>query len=281
MVPLPVQGVRVAKTAEAAFTSPDRVRDVIHDFSADGFRALRPKREGGRPQAFTPPGRREIKKIAKSGPAEHDLPSSPWSPARPADRPVAEGAVDEIGHEGFRSLLREEAVSFRRLKTRKASKDPDRTARKVRVEHLYVIADGEAIPEGARSRPLHGWIRTVRPPSSPRPPVDRARRQAHGSDEGPGRGGVRPALARMGPGICSPSTSWARTSSAGTSRRPRTGRSVLGSAATRAVPLRSTCASPSSAATSPRTWPRNASAERRAGRRLTASGSPAPRPGSA
>ena len=34
---------------------------------------------------------REIKKIARSKPAEHGLSFSPWSPAKPADFLVAEG----------------------------------------------------------------------------------------------------------------------------------------------------------------------------------------------
>ncbi|CAM5678997.1 hypothetical protein SHIRM173S_12390 [Streptomyces hirsutus] len=78
MVLLSAQGMPVAKIAEVTFTSPDRVRDVIHDFNADGFQALYPKYKGGRPRTFTLPERREIKKISKSRPAEHGLPFSAW-----------------------------------------------------------------------------------------------------------------------------------------------------------------------------------------------------------
>ena len=81
----------VAKIAEVTFTSADRVRDVIHNFNADGFEALYPKYKGGRPRTFTLPERREIKKIAKSKPAEHGLPFSTWSLAKLADFLVAEG----------------------------------------------------------------------------------------------------------------------------------------------------------------------------------------------
>ena len=86
------------------FTSPDRVRDVIHNFNDDGFASLYPKYSGGRPRTFTLPERREIKKIAKSKPAEHGLPFSTWSLAKLADFLVAEGVVDDISHEGPRSL---------------------------------------------------------------------------------------------------------------------------------------------------------------------------------
>ena len=37
---------------------------------------------------------------------------------------MAEGVVDDISHEGLRALLREEGVTFQRLKTWKASKAP-------------------------------------------------------------------------------------------------------------------------------------------------------------
>jgi hypothetical protein len=57
---------------------------------------------------FTLAQRREIKKIAKSRPAEHGLPFSRWSLAW------------------------------------KQSTDPDYAAKKARVEHLYALADGEA-----------------------------------------------------------------------------------------------------------------------------------------
>src|SRR3954452_10296285 len=112
MVLLSAQGMNVAKVAEVTFTSADRVRDVIHNFNAVGFDALYPKYKGGRPRTFTLPERREIKKIAKSKPAELGLPFSIWSLAKLADFLVAEGVVDDISHEGLRVLLCEEGVSF-------------------------------------------------------------------------------------------------------------------------------------------------------------------------
>ncbi len=124
MVLLSAQHMPVAKIAEVTFTSADRVRDVIHNSNADGSDSLYPKYRGGRPRTSTLPERREIKKIAKSKPAEHGLPFSTWSLARLADFLVAEGVVDDISHEGLRILLREEGVSFQRVKTWKTSRDP-------------------------------------------------------------------------------------------------------------------------------------------------------------
>jgi transposase len=154
MVLLSAQKMSVGKIAEVTFTSEDRVRDVIHNFNADGFDSLYPKYAGGRPRTFNLPERREIKKIAKSKPVEHGLPFSTWSLSKLADFLVAEGVVDDISHEGLRVLLRDEGVSFQRIKTWKTSKDPDYAVKKARVEHLYAIADGEVIPEpGERGQP--------------------------------------------------------------------------------------------------------------------------------
>ena len=47
------QGMDVAQIAPLAFTSEDRVREVIHNFNADGFDSLYPRYAGGRPPTFT------------------------------------------------------------------------------------------------------------------------------------------------------------------------------------------------------------------------------------
>lgn len=144
---LSAQGMPVAKIAEVTFTRADRVRDVIHNFNGDGFESLYPKYKGGWPRTFTLPERREIKKIAKSRPAEHGLPFSTRSLAKPADLLLAEGVVDDIGHEG---PAHPAPQGRRHLSTREdleASRAPDYAAKKARVEHLYAVADGEVIPE--------------------------------------------------------------------------------------------------------------------------------------
>src|ERR1700751_1424409 len=146
MVLLSAQGMDVPAITKVAFTTEDRVRDVIRNFNADGFSSLYPRYKGGRPPKFTLPQRREVKKIAKSRPAEHGLPFSTWSLSKLAEFLVAEGVVDDISHEGLHVLLREEGVTFQRLKTWKASKDPRYAANKARIEHLYAVADREVTP---------------------------------------------------------------------------------------------------------------------------------------
>ena len=147
MVLLSAQGMDVAQMAKVAFTSPDRVREVINNFNDDGFESLYPRYAGGRPPKFTLGERRQVKKVALSRPGDHDLPFSTWSLPKLAEFLVAEGVVEDISHEGLRRLLNEEGVSFQAIKTFKQSADPDYEAKKNRVLELYDIADGKAEPE--------------------------------------------------------------------------------------------------------------------------------------
>ncbi len=140
------QAMDVSAIARIAFTSEDRVREVIHNFNADGFDSLAPKYSGGRPAKFTLPQRQAIKKIALGRPVDHGLPFSTWSLSKLAEFVVAEGVVDDISHEGLRVLLREEGVSFQVIKTFKASNDPDFEAKKNRILELYAIADETTEP---------------------------------------------------------------------------------------------------------------------------------------
>ena len=112
MVLLSAQGMDTAQIAKVTFTSSDRVRDVVHNFNADGFDSLRPKYAGGRPPKFDDDQRAEIKKIALARPGDHGLPFSTWSLSKLADYLVAQGVIDDISHEGLRQLLRDQQVSF-------------------------------------------------------------------------------------------------------------------------------------------------------------------------
>jgi Winged helix-turn helix len=63
------QGMDVAAIATVSFTSPGRVRDVLHNFSADGFDSLRPKYAGGgRPPKFDADQREQVKTVALGRP---------------------------------------------------------------------------------------------------------------------------------------------------------------------------------------------------------------------
>lgn len=65
MVLLSAQGMTPAAIATVAFTSEDRVRDVIRSFNADGFGSLYPNTKTGGRRKFTLPQLREVKKVAK------------------------------------------------------------------------------------------------------------------------------------------------------------------------------------------------------------------------
>jgi transposase len=121
MVLLSAQAMDVPQIARVTFTSEDRVRDVIHNFNADGFASLYPRYMGGRPPKFTAEQREQIKRIALSRPADHGLPFSTWSLSKLADYLVDEGVVEDISHERLRTMLREQGVSFQRIKTWKES----------------------------------------------------------------------------------------------------------------------------------------------------------------
>ena len=54
IVLMSAQGMDVPAIAQVAFTSADRVRDVIHNFNTAGFDSLRPGHAGGRPPKFGP-----------------------------------------------------------------------------------------------------------------------------------------------------------------------------------------------------------------------------------
>ena len=161
------QAMDVPAIAKIAFTSEDRVREVIHNFNADGFDSLAPKYAGGRPPKFTLPERQAIKKVALSRPQDHNLPFSTWSLSKLAEFLVAEGVVDDISHEGLRVLLREEGVSFQVIKTWKPSTDPDFEAqeepdpRALRHRRWHRPAWGN----GPDRRDLHGRVRAPQPPA--------------------------------------------------------------------------------------------------------------------
>jgi transposase len=148
------QRMDVPAIAKIAFTSEDRVREVIHNFNVDGFDSLAPKYAGGRPPKFSLPERQQIKKIALSRPVDHGLPFSTWSLSKLAEFVVAEGVVDDISHEGLRVLLCEEGVSFQEEPGLGAVRDRGRhdgtEAGRSGRGHVYgrVRATEPAIPSG-------------------------------------------------------------------------------------------------------------------------------------
>jgi len=276
MLLLSAQRMPVAKIAEVTFASADRVRDVIHNFNTDGFDSIYPRYRGGRPPTFTLPQRQQIKRIALSRPQDHDLPFSTWSLVKLADFLVAEGVVDDISHEGLRVLLREEGVSFQRIKTWKTSRDPDYAAKAARIWHLYGLMDGTVDPiEGdpdvvicvdefgpLNLQPHPGRQWALRGGGGPLP---RRRRRAtykrpHGS------------------GICWPPMTSTATTCTGISSRASAAGSSSPSCGMSAACMRPVCGSGSCWTTPPRTYPPAPMRGLGTGRRPTTSSWPTPRP---
>jgi len=138
---------------------------------------------------------------------------------------VAEGVGEDISHEGLRVLLRQEGVTFQRLKSWKWSKDPRYAAKKARTERLYAIADREITP--ADDDPEIVFCVDEFGPLNLRPRPGRQWAAVGGKGKEPDRGRSRgcapPTPAKPGCGTCSPPWSWAKASSTGTSSRARPG----------------------------------------------------------
>lgn len=73
MILLSAQGMDPSHIAKVTFTSPHRIRDVIHAFNTDGFDSLTPKYAGGRPRKFTQTQRTAITNMALARHEDHGL----------------------------------------------------------------------------------------------------------------------------------------------------------------------------------------------------------------
>ena len=142
IVLLSAHGMTPSQISEVVFTDPDTVRDVIHNFNADGFEALYPRDKGGRPQTFTLPVRQEIRRIALSDPDDLGQPGACrswrtiWLP-RGCHRHLARRAAPVAQSEGVR---------FQAVRTWKRSNDPDFKAKQARIVELYEQAEaGQAV----------------------------------------------------------------------------------------------------------------------------------------
>ena len=213
------QRMDVPAIAKIAFTSEDRVREVIHNFNADGFDSLAPKYAGGRPPKFTLPERAARSRRSPWGdPTDYGEPFSTWSLTKLADHLVRKGVVDDISHEGLRALLREEGVSFQAIKTWKQSNDPDFEVKKNRVLELYDIADGKAQPKTGDPDVVICYDEFGPLNLQPHPGRHWARARHQRSTPGSVRAGGcgPPSSGPTGCAICSPPTTCPPTSSTGT-----------------------------------------------------------------
>lgn len=165
------QGYRVSRIAEIGFTSEDRVREVIHNFNADGFESLSPKYGGGRPAKFDQSTRSEISRVALTRPKTLGRPYTRWSLAKLCDYLVEAGVVEDISIESVRRILDDEGVSFQRLKTWKDSNDPFYEEKKELIWALIhdpppgyrILSVDEFGPITCEPQPGRGWTRKGHP----------------------------------------------------------------------------------------------------------------------
>lgn len=118
-------------------TSPDRVREVIHNFNKMGLACLDPRWAGGRPRQITSIDEEFIVETAKVRPEKLGQPFTHWSIrklrgflANNPQRTVA------IGRERLRQILDKHRITFQRTKTWKESNDPLKEMKLDRIEEV-------------------------------------------------------------------------------------------------------------------------------------------------
>jgi transposase len=171
-----VQGRNVTQIAEMFAASPGYVREVIHTFNDKGFAALDPKWSGGRPRKFGPVARELICRIARTAPSALGQPFTTWSLSKLVAYLAAHKRL-VVSAETVRRVLREAGISWQRMKTWKASRDPDFTAKMARILQLYdtpppngrVLCVDEFGPLSLQPRPG----RSSRPPAPNTHPTPR------------------------------------------------------------------------------------------------------------
>lgn len=115
---------------------------MIHAFNEQGFAALDPQVERGRPPRFGPPVRELVCRIAKTPPQNLGRPFTTWSLAK-----LAEAKRISISAESVRAILRSAGITWQATKTWKGSKDPEFAAKMARILDLYdhPPADGRVV----------------------------------------------------------------------------------------------------------------------------------------
>jgi transposase len=130
-------GNTVEVLANLVQTSPDRVREMIHRFNAEGMASLDPKWAGGRPRLITTEDEAFMVATATSRPEKAGQPFSHWSLRKLRDY-LADNKVRKvkISRERLRQILEANQVTFQRTKTWKESNDPDKEAKLDRIEEV-------------------------------------------------------------------------------------------------------------------------------------------------
>jgi len=124
------QGSKVPDIARRLYFSEQHVRNIIKAFNSEGWEALSPKYEGGRPPKFTEEQRSLIIETALCPPDLLGRPYKRWSLSKLQEFIIEERIVESISLETIRQMLRKAKVRLRRTKTWKECNDPKLKSKK-------------------------------------------------------------------------------------------------------------------------------------------------------
>jgi transposase len=126
----------------------DTVRTWRGRFAGHGMKGLADRPRSGRPPVFAASVRAEVKALACSLPAEHQLPLSRWSCQDLADEAVTRGITNAVSGSTVRRWLDADAIKPWRHRSWIFPRDPDFAAKAERVLDLY-----NRVWEGRRLHP--------------------------------------------------------------------------------------------------------------------------------
>ena len=132
----------VPQIAKLVYLSEKRVRYRIKAWNAAGLKALERHKPSGRPKRLPDHlGERIVELAAQQKPQDYGWNESQWTPERLADAVILNGWTDTICAESVRLALKEEKISYRRLKRWEPSGDPACEHKKARRHHYLNKSD--------------------------------------------------------------------------------------------------------------------------------------------
>jgi len=129
------QGMRVQEIASSLCLHEEYVRELIRQFNADGFEALKPKPRPGRPKSLSEEEKSIVAEIAIAPPQAFGRPFNQWSLPKLHEFLLQKRLIRKVSLETVRSVLKEKGITFQRTRTWKRSNDPDFDAKKNESPH--------------------------------------------------------------------------------------------------------------------------------------------------
>jgi transposase len=165
------QGQSVSQISSMFQASATHVAALIHAFNEQGFPALDPRWDGGRPRRIDLDARTEIVKVALARPTDRGEPFTRWSLTKLRAHLVRARIVPSISRSQLWRILHEAGVRFTHHKTWKTSPDPEFETKKNRILDLYahppvgarVLCLDEFGPLNLQPRLGRGWHPLAKP----------------------------------------------------------------------------------------------------------------------